>query len=367
MKLLDRYILGKIWPPALLAALVISFVVVGGAVRTQMRELIERMPISQIAVLDIARIAFYALPTLVGYIFPITFLLGIMIVFSRLAQRNEQIAMKAAGIPLKRIVWPVVLLGTALSGVAFIVADQCQPWAYWRLMNLVTREMPLRLTIESLPTGVMHEFGDWRVYMGRREPGGVLRDIVILQPEEEGANAFYADSARVVQVEGRPHLELRHGYFIPSDPRQHFMFEYLKKATPTLKPGRMPGASEGMTIAQLFREETRLAQRFDETGALPVAAELRNVRLEIKNRMAFPLMCLAVSIVGAPIGARSRRAGHSYAFTIGLAIVGGYFVLRKIVEMPLLLPLSATVALGQIPNILLCLIGAALIWRVDRV
>lgn len=367
MKLLDRYILGKIWPPALLSALVISFVVVGGAVRTQMRELLERIPLSQIAILDIARIAFYALPTLVGYIFPITFLLGIMIVFSRLAQRNEQIAMKAAGIPLKRVVLPVVLLGALLSGIAFVVADQCQPWAYWRLMRLITREMPLRMTLESLPTGVMHEFGDWRVYMGRREPGGVLRDIVILHPEGEGANAFYADSARVSYEAGRPYLELRHGYFIPNDPRQHFMFESLRKAAPTLAPGRIPGVSEGMTIAQLFSEEARLAQRFDETGALPVAGELRDARIEIKNRLAFPLMCLAVSIVGAPVGARARRAGHSHAFTIGFAIIGGYFVLRKLVELPVLLPLWPTVALGQIPNLVLCLVGMALIWRVDRV
>lgn len=367
MKILDRYIVGHIWPPATLAALVISFVVVGGAVRTQMRALVERMPISQIAVSDIVRIAFYALPTLVGYIFPITFLLGIMVVFSRLAQRNEQVAMKAAGIPLKRIVLPVVILGALLSGVAFFVSDQCQPWAYWRLMRLVTAEMPLRMTIESLPTGVIHELGAWRVYLGHREPDGVLRNIVILQPEEDGANAFYADSARLVMREGRPHIELLDGYFIPNDPRQHFMFESLSKATPSLAPDRIPGASEGMTIAQLLSEEKRLTQRFEETSALPVAGELRDVRLEIKNRLAFPLMCFAVSIVAAPIGARSRRAGHSYAFIVGLAIIGGYFILRKLVELPLLLPLSATVALGQIPNALLCVIGMALIWRVDRI
>ncbi|HDP35184.1 MAG TPA: YjgP/YjgQ family permease [Candidatus Hydrogenedentes bacterium] len=367
MRLIDRYILGKIWPPAALAALVICFVVVGGAVRSQMRELLERIPMTQIAVLDILRIAFYALPTLVGYIFPITFLMGIMFVFSRLAQQNELTAMKAAGVPLKRIVLPVIIFGAMLSGIAFVVADQCQPWAYWRLMRLVTTDMPLRMSVEMLPTGVMHEYGEWRVYLGRRDPGGILRDIVILQPEEEGANAFYADRARVVEIDGRKHLELEHGIFIPRDPHRHFMFESLVKAAPTPATSKAPGANEGMTIAQLCGEERRLRKQFDETGALPVGIDLRKVRLEIKNRLAFPLMCLAVSIVGAPVGARSRRAGQSFAFTIGLAIIVAYFVLRKLMELPLLLPLSATVALGQIPNMMLCMLGIVLIWRVDRV
>ncbi|NLV44668.1 MAG: YjgP/YjgQ family permease [Candidatus Hydrogenedentes bacterium] len=367
MRLLTRYILGKIWPPALLAAVVISFVVVGGAVRTEMRDISERIPISQMALLDVIRIGFYALPTMVGYIFPITFLLGIMFVFSRLAQHSELTAMKAAGIPLKRVVMPVVLLGAVLSGVAFFVADQAQPWAYRRLIRLVTFELPLRMTVDALPTGVIHEVGDWRVYLGNREPDGTLRDIVILQPKEEGANAFYADSARLVKRGGETQLELQNGYFIPSDPKQHFSFESLVNTAPMPKATKMADTSEGYTLAQLRGEEARLSGLFEKTESLPVGVELRNIRLEIKNRLAFPLMCLAVSIVGAPLGARSKRTGQSYAFTLGLAIIGLYFILRKMVELPLLLPLSTTVALGQAPNMLLCMLGIVLIWRVDRV
>ncbi len=367
MRLLTRYILGKIWPPALLAAIVISFVVVGGSVRTEMRTISERIPISQMAVTDIIQIGVYALPTMVGYIFPITFLMGIMFVFSRLAQYSELTAIKAAGIPLKRVVLPVVVLGALLSVVAFIVADIAQPWAYGRLVRLITMELPLRMTVDALPTGVIHEVGDWRVYVGGREADGRLRDIVILQPQEEGANAFYADSARLLSRDGVAHLELQHGYFIPNDPKQHFSFESLVNAAPMPKPMKMPGKSEGLTLAELKREEQRLAALFKETEALPVGVELRSMRLEIKNRLAFPMMCLAVSIVGAPLGARTKRAGKSYAFSLGLCIIGVYFILRKVVELPMLLPLTTTVALGQTPNIFLCLIGLALIFRVDRI
>jgi lipopolysaccharide export LptBFGC system permease protein LptF len=367
VKLSDRYILGKIWPPALLAAFIISFVVVGGSVRSEMRAVTDSVPISQMAVLDILRLGLYVLPTLWGYIFPITYLMGVMYVFSRLAQSNELTALKAAGISLRRVVMPVVVLGLLLSVAAFFIADRMQPWAYERLVRLISQELPMRMTLESLPAGVMHEVGDWRVYIAEREDNGDLRGIVILQPNDDGANAFYADSARLVMKKGSLHLELRDGYFIPSDPRQHFMFKSLVKEAPMPKMLKRVLSGEGMTLSSLLSEEKRLARRFDETGALPVGVELRNVRQEVKNRLAFPLMCLAVSFVGAPIGARSKKAGQSYAFSIGLSIIGAYFILRKLVELEALLPLALTVSLGQMPNLLLCLLGIILLWRVDRV
>ena len=100
MKLVSRYTLRQIGVPALLAAVVIGFFIVGGTVRNQMGELIELIPADQVRVLDVSRISFYALPTLAGYIIPITFLMGIMFAFSRMAQHSEMTAMKAAGIPL---------------------------------------------------------------------------------------------------------------------------------------------------------------------------------------------------------------------------------------------------------------------------
>ncbi len=118
---------------------------------------------------------------------------------------------------------------------------------------------------------------------------------------------------------------------------------------------------------ELLSEERRLGDVYEQTGSLPVAGELHGIRIEIKNRFTFPLMCLAVSLVGAPIGARTQRSGRSYAFAVGLSMICLYFVLRKLVEPAFLASLPLTVAMGQIPNLLLAVTGAVLIGRVDRV
>ena len=368
MKLISRYTLRQIGVPALLAAGVIGFFIVGGTVRNQMGELIKLIPADQVRVFDVSRISFYALPTLAGYIIPITFLMGIMFAFSRMAQYSEIVAMKAAGIPLKRIVLPVIAAGALLSGVVYMAQDTGRPWAYRRMMGLMMVELPLRLSIDMLPTGSIQEYGGWRVYIGKRDADGTLRNLTVLQPAEEGgANAFYADSARLIRENDRPVLEMRKGYLVPSDPSRHITFETLKQSVPTPETHKVPNTNDGMTMTELFSEERRLGAIYAETGSLPVAAELRGIRLEVKNRLSFPLMCLAVSLVGAPVGARTPRSGRSYAFAMGLSMICLYFVMRKLVEPPFLASLPLTVALGQIPNALLAVTGVVLIGRVDRV
>ncbi|NLF56326.1 MAG: LptF/LptG family permease [Candidatus Hydrogenedens sp.] len=368
MTLLSRHTLRQIAAPALMAALVIAFFVTGSTVRTQMKTVMELVPVGQIRVADISKISLFTMPMLSGYVFPITFLMGIMLAFSRMARDSELIAMKAAGIPLRRLVLPVVAAGALLSGAAFFIQDQAQPWAHRRLVALVTGDLPLRVSIDLLPTGVMHEFGDWRVYIGGRDPDGTLRGITVLQPDGAGgANAFYADAARLVHEDGKRLLEMRRGYLVPADPTRHFTFESLRQPVPAITMRNAPEDREGMGMRALLDEERRLDALFRETAALPVAGELRAIRLDIKNRLAFPLMCLAVALVAAPIGARSSKAGRSYTFAAGMLIIVVYFVLRKLVEPPFLASLPLTIALGQIPNLLLGAAGVALIARVDRV
>ena len=126
MRLLNRYILRQIWWPMLLASVVISFVVIAGAIQEEIKELVKDVPIAQFTAWDISKVSFFELPTMVGFIFPITFLLGILLTFGRMAQNSELIAMKAAGIPMRRVVVPIIVAGAVLSGLCFCVQDRGQ-------------------------------------------------------------------------------------------------------------------------------------------------------------------------------------------------------------------------------------------------
>lgn len=368
VSILSRYILRHVAVPAVLSAVVVGFFIVGSTVRAQLKNVLDLFPPDQILLMDVGRVALFALPALAGYVVPVTFLFGVMMAFSRLARNSELIAMKAAGIPLKRALLPVLVCGALLSGMEWVIIDMAAPLAYSRMARMVAIEMPLRLTLDMLPTGIMQEYGDWRVYIGHRDPDGTLRRITIVQQDKTGgANVFYAASARLIHDREGSVLEMRDGHLIPSDPSRHVTFDTLRQRVPAPKTGGIRDVVDGMNLSQLLAEERKLSSLFRETGSLPVAARWRSVQIELKDRFAFPLMCLAVCVAGAPMGARTSRTGRSYTYAAGLFIAAAYFILRKVAEPPLLMPTLPTMLIGQIPNLLLFIWGGWLISRVDRV
>lgn len=368
MRLLDRYILRQIAPPAAMAFAVVAFLAMFGGIRDRLADL----PLDQVTLGDLSLISALSMPAFIAYIVPITYMMGILVAFAGFAQRNELVAMKAAGVPMKRVVVPVILTGAALSVGCFLAQDQLQPWAVRRVLQLVYSDLPLRASLDMLPPGVMHTFGDWRVYIGEKADGSdTLRDIVILQPgDEDSTSAFYADEARLEKRAEGSVVILHNGFWI--QPRgegrvMHAASPRIELPVPRLEPEEARGEREGLSLRELLAEERALARLLAEQENIPTRRELFYMRAEVANRVAFPLMCLALSVVAAPLAARSRRAGRSYVFAGGFAVLVAYFVLRSMVSPRDLLPLPAVLALGMTPNLAVTAVGLVFLWRVDRV
>ena len=138
---------------------------------------------------------------------------------------------------------------------------------------------------------------------------------------------------------------------------------------PGLEARSEPGTRrEGMTMKGLLAAYGESDAEYARSGSDVAAYERHRLGQEISERLALPLMCLAVGFAGAPVGARTRRSGRSHTFGWGFAIVAAYFVLqRSVEEFAIGLGLASTIFLGQLPNVALVGAGAVLLWRVDRV
>jgi len=366
VNILTRYTLKQIWIPALMAAVVISFVVMLGTIGEKVQLLLEELPIAQITILDISRLSVYALPSMTGLILPVTFLMGIMLTFGRMAQTSELTAAKAAGIPLRRLVLPVVAMGATVSAACFLLLDQGQPWAFQQINQLLGSEMPLRVTLDAVPTGVMHEYGEWRVYIGRRDTDGTLHNVIVLQNKRDDIRTFYAQTARVETDNGTSLLVMEDVRLVVDDTQAPTVGS-MSLPLPKLKSFTVESDRKAWTLSRLLREESSTAKSFQETQNTRTQIELLKLRMEIGERLAFPLMCLAVSIVGAPIGARAKRSGRSFTFASGVVILAAYFILRSILRDVPPPSLLSAVFIAQIPNLALMAAGGILLWRVDRV
>ncbi|MBN2311327.1 MAG: LptF/LptG family permease [Candidatus Hydrogenedentes bacterium] len=366
--LLTRYTLWEVAVPALLALAVIGFL----AVAVEMRERVRALPMEHLTGSDVGRLVVYFLPTLVTYVVPITYMMGILLAFGRLAQNNEITAMKAAGIPLKRVVVPVLMGGAVLSVACFYVQDRVQPEALKRANDLIYNELPLRITLDVLPTGQMHEFGDWRVYIRERDPDTrMLKDVEILVPQKDGTVwAYWAESARLVQNGGDARIQMPNCHLIiPQEDggAMRMVLEDAQMGVPKLSRNRARSLRRTLPLRGLLEHEAEVRREYEATPSSNLKDELRKTRWEIGERFSLPLACLSVSLLAAPLAVRGRRGGRSYSFAIGFTMIIVYQGMRLLIEPHSLHPLGDVLLRGLVPNILLALAGVWALWRVDRV
>lgn len=372
MKRIDTYLAKQVLQPMVIAFVAIAVLMVSGILQQQVKELLDEFPFAPLRIEDFIWMAIYALPMMVGMIIPITYLFGLMLTYERMSRYREIVAMVAGGISMFRIAMPTVILSAFLSVICFIVQDYFQPWAFQRLMKLARQDLPLRLTLDLLPTGRMTDYGDLKIYIQRRNEKKELLNIVVLQPGKEGkVIAFYAEKAYWKKVGDKSILEMINGFWIESQESEKEIvrgnFQKLEKEIPPLKPLETIKLRTGMSLRELLQEHRKLSEKYEQTKGLPLLSDLKKYRSEIAERLSFPLMCLALGLIASPIGVRMRGAGASYAFSTGFLIAFLYFILHKAVGGGGVMPLYLRCLVQQIPNLLFAITGLVLLLRIDRV
>ncbi|MCL4215564.1 MAG: LptF/LptG family permease [Candidatus Hydrogenedentes bacterium] len=419
MSLLNRYILRSIAVPAAMAFVVVTFL--GAA--NELRERSAEIQLGHFRLSDLGLLAMFFMPTLIPILIPAAYMMGILLVYGRMAQNNEITAMKAAGIPVRRIVTPVIVVGGILSAVSFLLQDRVQPIAQRMVNHKLYVELPQRLTLDVLPAGQTHEIGGWYIYVGAKDAQTqTLHDVYILEPQDGGETmVFYAKSAILSTVKGRHRITLRDGHIIPPDRGGNVArstFPEWNIYLPEAEALNIPNRIRTLTITELYAQQrlvefadalrerglwdggmidTLLAAQGDVQAMTAVPAALKsgyttplrvqpdwieplrtvrpdkmlediyNLRSEIRDRLTIPLACLAVSFVAAPLAARSRRGGRSFSFAIGGAVLLAYYTLYFLTQPRDIYPLWSFILLGMAPAAALIAVGMIALYRVDRI
>jgi lipopolysaccharide export system permease protein len=370
LRLITRYVLREIAVPSVIVFVVITFIAIG----MEIEERSELLDFELLTLTDILLLCLYFLPTLVAIVIPYTFMMGILIAFGSLAQHREITAMRAAGIPLKRLIWPVLAIGAVLSVCAFALQDWGQPWGVRQMNRLIYEDLATRASIDVLTPGTMHVFGSqqWRVFIGGRdEATGVLRDIEIMAPQGDGTFWVYrASEAQVITSERGAHLRLRNGHLIMPDAEGYIARNTFPEWTVRLDEmrGRLaPPGRHTFSLRELLANEERMRAEYERAPAPRLEAALRGEREEIAKRLTWPVACLALAAMATPLAARPRGPGRSYSYAIGAVVGVVYYLLYILGSTGLFMPLWVTVSVAMIGNALFLVAGFVLTWRVDRV
>ena len=154
---------------------------------------------------------FYSAITLIPMSLPLSILLAALMTFGNFGERYELLAMKSAGIPLTRIMRPVVACCTFLCLMSFFFQNVISPKAQKMLWTLV---VSVRQTSPELdiPEGVFYsEIEGYNIYVKHKnKETGMMTDILIYNLSEgfENAHVIWAEKGKIETTQDQQHLLL---------------------------------------------------------------------------------------------------------------------------------------------------------------
>ena len=159
----------------------------------------------------LAQFFFYSGLTLIPLSLPLAILLAALMTFGNFGERYELLSMKAAGIPLLRIMRPVVLFCVFLGGMSFFFQNVIGPRAQKQLWTLLV-SMKQKSPEVDIPEGVFYsDIDGYNIYVKQKDrKTGMLKDILIYNFSDgfENAHIIWAAEGKLELTADKQHLFL---------------------------------------------------------------------------------------------------------------------------------------------------------------
>ena len=186
IKKIDIYVLKKFLLLFVGAFCICLFVLMMQAIWRYIDELIGK----GLSLDILAKFFWYMGITLVPMSLPLSVLLTALISFGNMGESLELTAMKSAGIPLMRIMRPVIIVCLILMGVSFIFQNRISPNAQKQLTRMLATMKETSPAIE-IPEGVFYNgIPNVNLYVQKKNAKtGMLYDIIIYKMDQGFENA----------------------------------------------------------------------------------------------------------------------------------------------------------------------------------
>ena len=325
LRILDRYVMRQIAPPAALGFFLFMFILLMNYILRMSEMLIEHGVESG----DVLRFIGYSLPHVAVLAVPVAVLLGGLIGFGRMSSDFEIVALRSSGVSLQRLTVPVLLFAGAawiVNSFLFMVA---MPWGNQKLYQLqwkiITSSMAVMEEIE--PRQFVEELPGYLLYLQDIEQQGrVWRGVFIAETRPVPPSITLASSAtpQLDPETGITWLRLEDGVRYATGNRPHDItvarFDstliqlYDHKEAPLLGD---VNDERSMTLGQL-----RAAVREREAAGEPAP----DLRVEIHKKFAVPVACLVLGLVALTLGVSTRRRTKASGFGIAVVVIILYYL-----------------------------------------
>ncbi len=362
MKILDRYIFKEILFPFLIALVALTFVAFLAFSR-EIGWLLELIVRQSATTSEIWALSAVILPNVLTFTIPMAVLVGILTGFGRMSSDSEAIAFRASGIPMIRVLGPVLTLGLLTFAANLATTIWIAPQTAARLRDLRYEIIAKQVSLEVKPRVFNETIRNRVLYIQNNAREGLNWQGILL-----------ADMTNPDQTE----ITFARSGTLTRDEAQHaFVLTLLNGSQHQFSP-RSPlryshGTFETTTLSLPMPEAPpKDKQTITETATRTLWNNMRSgnatheERVEFHRRFALPFACLVFSLAGLPLGVSTTRGSKSMGLVLSLILMLVYYLAfiggTRIADNAQFSPFLG----AWLPNIAFAAIGIILLARSDR-
>jgi len=277
----------------------------------------------------VGKLFLFLIPFLLSYTIPMSALSAMLLTFGRMSADNEITAMRANGINLYRLTFPLIIVGLILSLFSIVLNDRVLPEAHFASRKIV-KNIGMKTPSAYLEPGVfIKSFKDYIIFINEIH-GHKLTEIRIYQLQENApTRTIIAKKGEFIPLENQNAVKLKlvNGTSDEPDPRNpmHFYKLNFKHYYITLN------LEEGI-LSKNYIEKKPKEMNFHEIKQEIKRLGLRHIDApplitEFHRKISISFASLVFIVIGISLGIFTHRGEKTVQFATALGIIVVYYLL----------------------------------------
>ena len=328
---ISRYVFKELFAPFIVSLLFLSFIFL----MIRIPEFTNMIVNHNAPIASLFLLLLYSFPKFLEFILPMSVMISVLLTFMRMAGDNEIIALKSGGVSLYRLLPPVLLFCTFVTGIAFLISTVGAPWS----KTQVEKES-LKIIQSSLGIAIQE-----RVFS--TDIDGVMLYVSNIDPVTKRLNDVFIEDSRtkgMVNIATAPkgvlvlNEELRI-YTLRLYNGKINQVDLKKNSVNTI---HFTTYDINMNYQHIFsNQELKQIKELDEMSLKELYAfvnqekhedtkDFNNALMDLHGKFALPFACICLGILAFPLGIQSVSLKRSSGFGLGLFFFIIYYLLLAI-------------------------------------
>ncbi|HSI85938.1 MAG: LptF/LptG family permease [Candidatus Methylacidiphilales bacterium] len=369
MRTIYAYLFREIFSVAFATVSVLTFLLV---LVNVFKDVFEMLLYSEVSVWIIFKLVVLLIPFALIFTLPSGILLSVLLVYGRMSQDREILALKASGIGIFWIAAPAILISLSFSVLSLTINAYLAP-----VCRNEFREIGYQLATTTpmaffAAESAIDRFPGMKIWVGKKS-GATLQDVHIWQMNDKNQVFRYV---RAEEGNIRPDRRNQQLLIVLKNARQEDRDSVEPADIAKFKPAaKAEEYSLPLSLSNfLERVRSRSASRLtlmEIHNMLMSDKEIATINptpylTEYQKRLAFSFSCFTCVLVGIPLAIQAQRRETSVGVALAVTIFFSYWAIMSVAEALKNQINAYPDLLIWMPNIMFQTLGFILLWRANK-